>query len=106
MAKTKKNEVPIEEANPAENDVSGAENLGVFVGLVAVAKGRYEVVVLNTKGSEVTTFDVPFKAGDGQGSELHVALKDMAVAIHRYVRRDPASLWRDNPSILPETVRS
>lgn len=75
-------------------DAIDGNNLGVFVGLVAVGKGRYEVVVLHSKGGEVTDFITPYLSEEG--SEIHIALRDMHTAIMRYIRNNPSKLWMDN----------
>lgn len=81
------------------NETAGTSNLGVFVGLVAVGKGRYEVVVLKTKGGEVTDFKTPYISVEG--SELHIALRDFNTAIANHIRNDPGQLWRNNTEICP-----
>lgn len=73
---------------------------GRFVGLVAVAKGHYQVEMLETVGGVVVKREVLAKGRGGviqgknvEGAQLPVALAELNVAISKHIR-EASDLWQ------------
>lgn len=75
---------------------------GVFVGLIAVGRGRYEPAVINTRGGEIVNVLMPYKSDAGY--ELHVALRDWNVLVTQHIRKDTSRLWRNAVDSQPDEL--
>lgn len=79
--------------------VPEAANLGVFVGIIAVGRQRYETVVLHTCGGKVTSMEVPFESGDHQGQDGRAALMQAKTLFFKEIQSKISELWEKNPSL-------